>query len=183
MAKFEPLEVILKTGETILIREASEADAEALLAYVDTVSGESDNLTFGPGEFNITLEQERQFLTSFQQQENSIYLIALLDGEIIGSLSFGGGQRKRTAHTGEFGLSVLQEHWGKGIGTALTKALLDWCKTAGTIRKVNLRVRPDNQAAIQVYRKLGFKEEGRVTRGLCVDGRFYDLILMGIEID
>ena len=61
MTKFEPMEVILKTGETILIREASEADAEALLAYVDTVSGESDNLTFGPGEFNITLEQERQF--------------------------------------------------------------------------------------------------------------------------
>ncbi|NLA57464.1 MAG: hypothetical protein GX855_00940 [Firmicutes bacterium] len=32
------------------------------------------------------------------------------------------------------------------------------------IRKVNLRVRTDNQAAIHLYKKMGFREEGRITK-------------------
>jgi len=45
------------------------------------------------------------------------------------------------------------------------------------------RLRQILATALQLYRKLGFREEGRVTRGLCVDGRFYDLIMMGMELD
>jgi RimJ/RimL family protein N-acetyltransferase len=183
MAKFGPVETQLKSGEILLIREATGDDASDLLSYVEAISGESDNLTFGPGEFDITLEQEAQFLAGLQKQDNSIYLVALLDGTIVGSISFMGGRRARTAHTGEFGVSVLKAHWGKGIGTALMEALLKWCRGTGTIRKVNLRVRPDNTGAIQIYRKLGFKEEGRITRDLYINGVFIDSTIMGYEID
>jgi len=183
MPKFAPTTIQLRNGEELLIREAVPDDAEALLAYTEKVSGESDNLTFGPGEFGMTVEAEREFLERVQRRENAIYLVGVLDGQIIASISFAAGARPRIAHTGDFGMSVSRAHWGKGIGTAMLTALLDWCRQLGTIRKVNLRVRADNDRAITLYEKCGFKVEGRISREFCIAGVFYDTLWMGQELE
>lgn len=173
----------LKNGETIEIRPAVKEDGKALLEYVEVISGESDNLTFEPGEFKATVEQEESFLEHMAGQENAIYLIAYNGKKIVGSLNFSGGSRPRIAHTGEFGVSVLKEYWGNGIGTRLIEYLLEWCREGKTIRKVNLRVRTDNHNAIHVYKKLGFAEEGTITRELFINGSFCDMLAMGLCID
>lgn len=173
----------LANGEVIVIRPAGTNDAHELIEYIEKISSESDNLTFGPGEFGITVEQEVNFLENMSNIENAIYLVAHNGKRIVGSLNFSGGSRPRIAHTGEFGVSVLKAYWGNGIGTELIKYLLQWCRKSGIIRKVNLRVRTDNENAIHVYRKLGFAEEGMITREFCIDGRFYDTLSMGLKID
>jgi len=183
MTKFPAIAVRLKSGEQMIIREATCHDAADLVAYVESISGESDFLTFGPGEFGITVDEERKFLESFSKRKNGLYLIAMIDGKIVGTLSFSGGTRPRTAHCGEFGLSVRRDHWGKGIGTALLGCFLQWCKDSKVIRKVNLKVRTDNEAAIGLYKKMGFKVEGVTTRNFLVNGVFYDSLIMGCEID
>ncbi|MGE5676976.1 MAG: GNAT family N-acetyltransferase, partial [Pseudomonadota bacterium] len=158
-------------------------DGEALIEYVESISCESDNLTFGPGEFKATVEQEESFLEHMAGQENAIYLIAHNGKKIIGSLNFSGGPRPRIAHTGEFGVSVLKDYWGNGLGTELVEYLIEWCREGKAIRKINLRVRTDNHNAIHVYKKLGFVEEGTITRELCINGSFYDMLAMGLCID
>lgn len=176
-------QVKLKNGELISIREATALDAKEMLAYIHTISGESDFLTFGEGEFNMSVEQEEAFLNQFLKQDNALFIIAELDGKIVGNLSFAGGAMSRIAHTGELGVSVLKQYWGRGIGTALMDYLISWCKETGIIRKVNLKVRSDNHMAIYIYKKLGFQEEGLITREFYVDGRFYDSVVMGLGID
>ncbi len=114
---------------------------------------------------------------------NAIYLIAEVDSKIVGTATFAGGSRPRLKHVGEFGVSVLRAYWGNGIGTALVQSTLDWSKQTGIIRKVDLKVRADNMSAIHVYKKLGFTTEGIQSRSLCIDGIFYDSILMGYKID
>lgn len=173
----------LKTGETLVIRHASKEDAQAIIDYVNIVGGESDNLTFGAGEFGMTVEQEESFLEKVNAQNNATYLIAEIDGKVVGTLSYSGGPRSRTAHTGEFGVSVLKVHWGKGIARALIEALIGWSRSTGVVRKLNLRVRSDNMVAISLYKNLGFIEHGVISREFQIDGIFYDSILMGIEID
>ena len=110
-------------------------------------------------------------------------IIAEIDGKIVGNLNFSGGARKRILHTGEFGMSVLKNYWRKGIGEQLLTYLIDWSKNTGIIRKLNLRVRTDNISGICLYKKLGFKEEGIVTRDFEINNEFYDSILMGLEIN
>ncbi|HPT84112.1 MAG TPA: GNAT family protein [Limnochordia bacterium] len=183
MEKFPPRRFRLKTGEEIEIREAAPQDAGALLDYVEAISAESDNLTFGPGEFALTLTQEQEYLAAMQKRSNSIYLVGFLGEELVSSLSFAGGLRRRMIHAGEFGMSVRKGHWNKGIGAAMLGAFLDWCRHTGEIRKVNLRVRVDNQAAIHLYTKFGFKLEGRRSREFYLGGEFKDIFLMGLEID
>jgi RimJ/RimL family protein N-acetyltransferase len=173
----------LKNGKLGIIRKADKSDAEAMLEYIDKISRESDFLTFGNGEFDKTVEQEESFIDNVSKQNNALFIIAEVEGKIVGNLNFSGGARPRIAHTGEFGVSVLKEYWGQGIGTELIKYLIEWCKQSGIIRKINLRVRSDNYSAIKVYKKLGFTEEGTITREFLINSKFYDSVSMGLIID
>jgi RimJ/RimL family protein N-acetyltransferase len=175
--------VKLNDGKTIIIRAAEKSDAANMLEYIDNISNESDNLTFGPGEFGITLEQEEEFIDNISRQDNSLFIIAEYGGKIVGNLNFSSGKRPRIMHTGEFGVSVLRDYWGKGLGAELIKYLIDWSENNGIVRKINLRVRTDNISAIHLYKKLGFKVEGTITRDLRINDKFYDTLHMGLEID
>ena len=176
-------EIILKNNKKLLIRKARKEDAGELINYVNEIAGESDFLTFGPGEFNITVEKEKEILEGYLYSNNKIYIIALIDDEIVGSLNFGGGHRPRIMHTGEFGVSVSKRYWGLGIGKELIKYLIDWAHDSNVIKKINLRVREDNKRAIELYKKLGFKEEGKITRDFFVNDKYYSSIQMGLELD
>ncbi len=58
-------------GRTVEIRAAVPADAAAMLEYLEAVSGESDFLTFGPGEFELTEAQEAEHLATRPQGARS----------------------------------------------------------------------------------------------------------------
>lgn len=169
--------------EKVIIRKANKSDAKALVDYLNIIGGESDYLTFGAGEFGKSVEQEEAYIENVLKEKNALALIAIVNGKIVGNLNFSGGLRQRTAHVGEFGVSVLKEYCGNGIGEELIKYLIDWSKTSSIIRKINLRVRTDNLRGIKLYKKLGFLEEGIIKRDLTINGEFFDSLIMGLIID
>jgi RimJ/RimL family protein N-acetyltransferase len=175
-------EMYINSKKSIVIRKAVKSDSKVLIEYLNIIGGESDFLTFGTGEFGRSIEQEEEFIESALKRENALFIIAEVDGKIVGNLNFSGGVRQRIAHVGEFGVSVLKEYWGNGIGEELIKYLINWSNTVGIIRKINLRVRTDNTRAISLYKKLGFLEEGILKRDFFINGEFYDSLLMGLEI-
>lgn len=170
-------------NEKVIFRKANKSDAKLLIEYLNVIGGESDFLTFGIGQFGRSVEEEEEFIENVVRKENALFIIAEVNGKVVGNLNFSGGPRQRTAHVGEFGVSVLREYWGKGIGEELIKYLINWSKNSGVIRKINLRVRNDNTRGIRLYKKLGFMEEGIVKRDFLINGGFYDSLLMGLLID
>lgn len=177
----EPRQYELKNGLVLLIREAKEDDAPALLGYIQAVAAESDFLTFGPGEFEPTEAQEREVLRRFHETEGQIYLIGLLGDSIAGALSFAAGRRPRLRHSGELGLSVRKAYWGQGIGASMLDAALAWARE-NDIVKVNLRVRTDNRRAVRLYEQRGFVHEGTIRKEIYVDGTYYDLHWLGLDL-
>ncbi len=175
--------VKLHKGNLVIIREANKLDAVKMIKYIDKISRESDNLTFGEGEFGANYEQEEVFIENISRQKNSLMIIAEDNGKIIGNLTFVGGKRPRTAHSGEFGISVLKDYWGNGLGTELINYLIDWSKEHKIVRKINLRVRIDNIHAISLYEKMGFVMEGKISREMKIEDEFIDALHMGLEID
>ena len=115
--------------------------------------------------------------------DNSLAIVALAGEEIVGSLTFDGGRRPRLRHAGEFGISVLQAYSGLGLGKALIEYMLAWAERGGVVRKINLKVRVDNEPAIRLYERMGWVHEGRTTRDTLIDGRFSDCLTMGREVD
>lgn len=177
------IEIMLKDGSLLTIRPAEACDAAEIIEYAEAISSESDNLTFGPGEFGIGIEDEKAFVEKINGANNSVYLVGVIAGKIVGSIIFSGGTRPRTAHTGEMSMSVLKAHWGKGIGTALIKALIGWAKVTGVVTKMNLNVRTDNRSAIKLYQKAGFIEVGKTSRDLFIKGEYYDCLIMELILD
>lgn len=176
-------EQLLKNGKTLVVRRAQPEDAEETIRHIQIVAGETENLTFGPGEHKTTVEKQMQYIEWCLTSPNCVFFVATIDGEIVGMINFGGGNRPRNRHVGEFGITVQQRAWGLGVGRELLQALIDWARETGVVRKINLRVRTDNVAGVKLYEKLGFVQEAKVSRDMIVNGEFVDIYLMGLEID
>ena len=103
-------------------------------------------------------------------------LVAVAAGEVVGSIhidasGFG---------FGEIGMAVAREWRGRGVGSALLAAAIDWARERG-LHKLSLSVFAHNEAAIALYRKFGFVEEGRrVKHYRRASGELWDAIEMGL---
>jgi len=172
-----------KSGEILIIREAIASDAAALIEYVNGVAGETDFLTVSDGDFKISVEDEEEIIKDYNNAKNKIFLIAELNGDMVGLLNVSASDKSRLKHCGDLGISVKKDHWGKGIGSSLMEAMLQWSRDTGIIRKINLNVQVDNELAISLYKKFGFEKEGLIKRDAYTDGQFHDSYFMGILID
>jgi ribosomal protein S18 acetylase RimI-like enzyme len=90
-------------------------------------------------------------------------LMAVADGRVVGALFIERMAHPVNRHIATLGMAVQSSWRGKGIGTALMVAAMKWARSAG-MEKVTLEVYPTNEAAVALYRKFGFVEEGRLER-------------------
>jgi RimJ/RimL family protein N-acetyltransferase len=86
-------------------------------------------------------------------------------------------ERSRTA---ELGIWIAERHWGRGLGTDAVRTLCRFGFREMNLQRVELRVFETNPRAQRAYAKAGFREEGRLRRGHFVDGRYVDVVLMGL---
>jgi [ribosomal protein S18]-alanine N-acetyltransferase len=82
------------------------------------------------------------------------YVLARLDRDarIIGVATFGSVEDMADLHR----VVVRSDARGRGIGASLVRAGLEWAAAVGA-RRMLLEVRPDNHAAVALYRRLGFE--------------------------
>lgn len=181
-APLKPREFKLENGQVLIIRRAEVADAPALIDHARLASGESDFLSFGPGEFELTEPEEEEFIRKCLNLENHLFLIGTMGGAMVAVLTFSGGLRPRLRHAGEFGMSVRRSCWGLGIGSLMLDALIDWARATRVVKKINLRVRTDNRRAILLYERKGFVREGTISREMFLGGEYFDHHWMGLEL-
>jgi len=71
-----------------------------------------------------------------------------------------------------------KEYWGKGLGAHAMELLMDYVFGQLNFNRLALQVFDFNTRAINMYKKLGFKEEGRREKAIFRIGEYYDIILM-----
>jgi RimJ/RimL family protein N-acetyltransferase len=166
---------------TVNIREAHPEDAEKIIAYVQQLADEPENnMLLTPGEFRLTLEEEQKILADFHDEDNSVFLVAEEDGEIIGTLNLRGGKRKAIRHAATLGMSVNKERRSQGIGGRLMEEAISWAKAGGILKRIELFVFVHNLRAIHLYLKFGFEVEGRRRMSAFKDGEYLDDYLMAL---
>ncbi len=113
------------------------------------------------------------------ERDCALALYAEVAGKLVGMAGAGWSDRRKTRHVAEvYAVYVKPNHRGKGIGAALVQGLLEELKALPQIEKVKLGVTDSNEAAVALYRRLGFEIVGRARRALQVDGRYNDLHYM-----
>lgn len=166
----------------MIIKKAVKEDAQQIIDYLNIIGGESDNLLFGANEFLMTLEAEEKYIESVNQSETSALFVGKVEDEIICVGSIMASTRNRIAHHCELAISVKQKYWGMGVGTQLMQTMIEYAKNNEITEIIHLGVKSDNEMAIQLYKKMGFKEYGRFERFFKINGAYYDEVLMNLNL-
>ena len=161
-------------------REASVEDAEAIMALYRIIGQETDNFTFGTeGLFSDVQKQQEDILNS-SNDDKAFFLLVLLKDELIG---YGRllSMPRRLSHRAELAIAVKKSYWNNGIGKQIMERLIHNARISG-IELIDLRVRSDNQRAIHLYHKFGFKTVGTIPAYLKIGDVYHDTDLMCLDL-
>ena len=175
--------ITLKNGNVAWLRNGDAPDGNAVFDIFNATHAETDYLLSYPDENSFDPEQEAHFLEEKTKSPNEIEIIAFIDGKIAGMAGIGAvGTKHKVKHRAEFGISILKEYWGLGLGRALTEACIQCARDAGYVQ-MELNVVSENKRAISLYQNLGFAEFGRNPKGfLSRTSGFQELIYMLLEL-
>lgn len=127
----------------------------------------------------LTVEKEKQVLEVLANKDYNFAIIDKESDELIGNTGF--PKIDYINRTGEVGIFIgNKEYWGNGYGTEALKLLLDFGFNILNLNNISLRVYSYNKPAISCYKKVGFKEAGRLREAKIIAGEKHDEIIMDI---
>lgn len=170
----------LKNGKEVIIREAERDDAEQMINFYNFVGGETDFLSFGKDDFKKNPAEYENYIEDIKKEQNSIILLAIAEGEIIGIATINSNQKARIRHVGVLGIVIEKRYWGLGLGRKLMNLLINWAKTNNITKKILLLTNENNIAAQELYKKIGFIEEGLLKKDNYINGVYYNTVIMGL---
>ena len=173
----------LNNGRLVVLRNGERKDGEAVLDNFIATHAESDYLLTYPEECSFTVEMESNYLEKKKNDEREVEILATLNDKVVGTAGIDSvGRGIKVAHRCTFGVSILKEYWGMGIGRELTMAAIEAAKSAG-YTQIELDVVKENERAINLYKTLGFVEYGENERGFKnKEGEYQSLILMKLVL-
>jgi RimJ/RimL family protein N-acetyltransferase len=153
------------------VRSAVVGDARGMAELFAAVAGERTGIATEPP---VDVEERAAQFTATLAGS----IVAVADGQVVGMI-----HTNVSRHGfGEFGMLVDREWRGRGVGSALLQATIDWARDQG-LHRLCLEVFAHNTAAIALYRKCGFVEEGhRVKQYRRASGELWDSIIMGLPL-
>ena len=153
------------------VRPAALSDARAMAELFAAVAEERSGIASEP-PVDVT-ERTARFAASITSS-----IVAEADGQIVGMIHPEGSRHR----FGELAMLVDREWRSRGGGSALIGATIDWAREHG-LHKLCLEVFAHNTAAIALYRKCGFVEEGhRVRHYRRASGELWDSLIMGLPL-
>jgi len=168
-------------GLTVTIREARPEDAAAGIAHFRRIFSEPGiNLITEPDEYWPTVESNARVIRNMNQADNSLYLVAEVDGELAGILTLEGAKRRNVHHTAVLGITVAREWRGQGIGRRLIERAIAWARATHIVTRIELHVFVRNTSAIHLYESCGFVVEGVRRRAVIRDGEYLDDLVMAL---
>lgn len=115
----------------------------------------------------------------FGQLPEGAYSLVACDGErVVGQLGLSVEQAPRRRHAANIGLGVRSDARRMGVGSALLSAAIDLAEQWLAIRRIELTVYTDNEAAIGLYQKFGFIIEGSFGQYAFRNGAWVDVHAM-----
>ena len=170
----------MSSQPSVVIRPAEEVDLDAIVELVWEVAAEG---RFIGAEVPFDREARRRRYADSLSDPLSAILVAdaSADGgpSVVGEISVG-----VTAYgVGEIGMLLAAPYRGQGLGGRLLEAAIQFARRAGA-HKMWLEVWPHNTAALALYRRAGFVEEGRKRRHYRRrNDERWDSLLMGLDLE
>ena len=161
----------------VIIRYPKKSDVKEIWKFYNKVIKETEFLSrMTP----VSWKDEKKWLGDMLdsvRKGNKVDLLAECNNKIIGSVSIEKKAMQRLSSVGSFGICVLQDFTGIGLGKRM---MIDVEKESKrmNIRIIELSVYGKNKIAQNLYKKLGFKIIGKIPKAVKIRNGFDDNIIM-----
>lgn len=166
------------TGKLVRLRPVEPADFECLWRW----GQDPDVVRWMSSGYPESLEQARRRLAEAPRNgyENCRFIIeSLSDRRAVGFVRLRGA--KPEVGNAELDIQLGEKDvWGRGYATEAMRLACRYGFDEMRLHRISLDFVAENTAARRVYEKVGFVEEGRVRECFRRDGRWHDMILMGL---
>jgi len=163
--------VTLKDGRRVSVRSYEADDFEKLLSMFACLSVEA--LRYGMPPY------DRPRLERWTNMERNLLLLALDGDRVIGVVTVWSSGLPRERGIGGFATYIHQDYQNKGLGSEMTRLILDQARRK-EFHRISLQVVAENAAAIRVYEKAGFKHEGTMKDTYFGDDKkYHDNLIRG----
>lgn len=125
----------------------------------------------------ISIEEHSKFIEKLKCDDKNYYwILKNKNGEYMGTISLNRVDfRNKNAYFGIYSNPSM-----KGVGCLLIECLKKLAFNIVNLHTLKLEVIDSNEQAINFYKKSGFIEEGQLKEFVFKDGRWHDVIVMGI---
>lgn len=166
-------------GRRVVLRGITRKDFKG--SYFDWLNDGEVTRYLQSGLFPNTPEKMSGLYDSIVKNQDVLFL-AIADkksGKHIGNIKL--GPINWVHRFSEYGILIGEKKfWGKGVCREATELLLNHAFRRLNLHRVRLGVVRENVSALESYKKIGFKIEGRAREQFRVDGKYHDVIFMGI---
>ena len=149
-AHFAPVDIQLRSGQRVMLREVQEADGPGLLAAWKKLSEESRYTRF----MSPVREVSERMLdrATHPAPDRELQLVAVADLEIVGGARYVAAPGSKDC---EFAITIVDAWQGKGLARALLQALMRAAKERG-FEHMDGFILASNAPMLGLARKLGF---------------------------
>ena len=106
----------------------------------------------------VSEEKEIEWVRQKLREKASVFsMLEKKSGEFIGNIEL----MDVADSAGELGIAITAGKQDQGFGTEAVRALVEYGLERLGLKRIFLKVYPDNARAIRVYEKCGFREYGR----------------------
>jgi RimJ/RimL family protein N-acetyltransferase len=177
--------VRLKNGEDIKIRHVKESDIDEVWRNFNEVVDEGIYL---PVFFPVHSNFEKQSWYSTLKRNKELCIVAEVKRsrsktEIIGQCEVSNLEWDAAAHVGNLGIIIREEYRNQGLGYQLIDYAIRESKILNDKKKIILSCFSNNDRALKLYERMGFKQVGIRKSQFYMDSQYHDEILMDLWID
>lgn len=168
-----------RDGTKVVFREPRLTDAKQLMDFINSFVREPrSGLLINR---RVSLKDEKTWLKGWIadiRRRRGVLLLVEVEDKIKGSCSISRMVWK-SSHVADAGIALSKEVRGKGVGEALMEKAIQLArKRMRGLEMIQLKAFAYNERALELYRKLGFVEVGRIPRANKEGNDYFDDVLM-----
>lgn len=167
----------MREGQKVSLRSLRQDDMAVLYKWINDPDVIKYTNTFKP----VSEMEQKIWFQSLPEHKDQIVLGIELrnDKKLIGTcgLYFIDYQNRAAEVRIKIG---AKSYWGRGYGKEAIELLIDFAFVDLNLRRLSLKVLSNNNRALKIYKKTGFQEEGILKEAMYIQGKYCDLIAMGM---